>query len=164
LTLSFIVALAEDRAIGRSGDLPWRLPDDLKFFKRTTLGKPMLMGRKTWESLGGLLPKRLHIVVSSRPMELPEGVLHYTDLQKAIARMKEEATDECFVIGGGEVFKQLLPQADRLYLTQVHTTIPDADAFFPELDYSQWQLAWEEDHPADEKHPFSFTFQRWERK
>ena len=162
--LSLIAALDDSSAIGKAGDLPWRLPDDLKFFKRTTMGCPMLMGRKTFESLRGILPGRLHIVLSSKDPALPEGVLHFSELDAALSRLQEEGTEEGFVIGGGEVFRQTLNKADRLYLTQVHTTVEDADAFFPKVDYSLWNLAWEEEHAADEKHPFSFTFQRWDRK
>jgi dihydrofolate reductase len=164
LILSFIVAVDQNFAIGKNGDLPWRLPDDLKFFKRTTMGKPMLMGRKTFESLRGILPGRLHIVVSSQNLSLPEGVLHYTSLDAAIERLKEEGTDEGFIIGGGEIFRQTLEKANRLYLTRVHALVEDADAFFPEVDFSLWNLVWEEEHPADEKHAFPFTFQQWDRK
>lgn len=163
MKLSLIAALDDAFAIGKSGDLPWRLPDDLKFFKRTTLGKPMLMGRKTWESLRGLLPGRLHVVVSSNDLELPEGAVQEKNLEAGVARMQTEGTDEGFVIGGGELFRQLLPQADRLYLTRVHTTVPDTDTFFPHVDFSQWHLAWNERHEADEKHAVPFTFECWER-
>lgn len=163
LTLSLIAALDERFAIGKGGDLPWRLPDDLKFFKRTTMGKPMLMGRKTFESLRGILPGRLHIVVSSQALSLPEGVLQFSNLEKAMERMRSEGADEGFIIGGGEVFRQTLERADRLYLTRVHTVVEGADAFFPEVDFTRWKLAWEEAHAADEKHAFAFTFQQWER-
>ncbi len=163
MSLSLIAALDERGAIGKAGDLPWRLPDDLKFFKRTTMGKPMLMGRKTFESLRGILPGRLHIVLSSQTLSLPEGVVAVRSVEEGIARMKEEGTDEGFVIGGGEVFRQTLPRAHRLYLTRVHTVVEGADAVFPEVDFSAWKLLWEEEHAADEKHVFPFTFQQWER-
>lgn len=164
MTLSLIAALDENLAIGKSGDLPWRLPDDLKFFKRTTMGKPMLMGRKTFESLRGILPGRLHIVLSSQEdLALPEGVVHRRTLDEALQRMQEEDADEGFIIGGGEVFSQTLPRVERLYLTQVRTVAKGADAFFPAVDFSAWKLVWEEEHAADEKHEFPFTFQRWER-
>lgn len=163
--VSFIVALASDRAIGRDNDLPWRLPNDLKFFKKTTLGKPVLMGRKSFESIGSKpLKDRLNIVISSRRQQLPEGVLQYTTLEEGVARMKEEATDEVFIIGGGTIFEQALPIAQRMYLTRVDTTVPDASAWFPEVDFSEWELAWEERHEPDEKHAFAYTFQRWERR
>ncbi len=164
MLLSLIAALDENLAIGKSGDLPWRLPDDLKFFKRTTMGKPMLMGRKTFESLRGILPGRLHIVLSSqKDLRLPEGVVLCHTLNEALARMQQENGEEGYVIGGGEIFTQTISHADRLYLTRVHTAVEEADAFFPAVDFSDWKLAWEEEHAADEKHDFSFTFQAWER-
>lgn len=162
--VSFIVALATDRAIGRHNDLPWRLPEDLKFFKRTTLGKPVLMGRRSYESLRQPLKDRLNIVISSTEQALPEGVLQFRTLEEGIRRMQQEPVDEVFIIGGGMVFRQALPLAQRMYLTRVDTTVPDADAWFPEIDFSDWELVWEERHEADEKHAFPYTFQRWERK
>lgn len=162
--LCFIVALATDRAIGRNNDLPWRLPDDLKFFKKTTLGKPVMMGRKSYESLGQPLKNRLNIVISSRDLSLPEGVLQYRSLQEGIERMRRENTEEMFIIGGGQLFEQTLPLVQRLYLTRVDTVIPDADVFFPEIDFADWHLSWEERHEANEKHAHAFTFQRWDRK
>lgn len=165
MILSLIAALDEAFAIGKSGDLPWRLPDDLKFFKRTTMGKPMLMGRKTFESLRGILPGRLHIVLSSQEhLQLADAVVRRRTLDEALHRMKNEGTEEGCVIGGGEIFKLTLPIADRLYLTRVHTTVDGADAFFPVVDFSHWKLVWEEEHAADEKHAFPFTFQQWERR
>lgn len=164
MRLSLIAALDEASAIGKSGDLPWRLPDDLRFFKRTTMGKPMLMGRKTFESLRGILPGRLHIVLSSqKDLRLPEGVVLCHTLNEALARMQQENVEEGCVIGGGEIFTQTTSRADRLYLTRVHTVVEEADAFFPAVNFSDWKLAWEEEHAADEKHVFPFTFQRWER-
>ncbi|MBS1772560.1 MAG: dihydrofolate reductase [Bacteroidetes bacterium] len=164
MILSAIVAVADNNAIGRDNTLPWHLPDDLKFFKRTTLGKPMLMGRKTFESLGGILKNRLHIVVSrQKDLLLPEGVLLYDNIAEGIARMEQENTDEGFIIGGGVIFEETMHLLDRMYITKVHTTIADAHAFFPHTDHAHWKLVWEENHKADEKHTFSFTFQQLER-
>jgi len=164
MILSAIVAVAEDGAIGRDNQLPWHLPEDLKFFKRTTMGKPVLMGRKTYDSLGKPLPGRLNIVVSNnKDLQLPEGVLLYNDLQKAIERLEEEKNDEVFIIGGGKIFADTIHQLDQLYITRVHTTVPDANAFFPHIDHSQWKLVWEEAHEADEKHAYPFIFQQYKR-
>jgi dihydrofolate reductase len=164
MILSAIVAISDNHAIGRDNQLPWHLPDDLKFFKRTTLGKPMLMGRKTFESLGGVLKNRLHIVVShQKDLQLPEGVLLFNSIKQGIARMEQENTDEGFIIGGGVIFEKTMHMVERLYLTRVHTIIPDAHAFFPHIDHTHWKLAWEEMHQADEKHAYDFTFQQWER-
>lgn len=164
MILSAIVAIADNFAIGKGNDLPWHLPEDLKFFKRTTLGKPVLMGRKTFDSLGRPLKGRLNIVLSSQEsLELPEGVLLCHDLTNAIEQLKAEATEEAFVIGGGRVYEQSLDMLDRLYITRVHTTIEDAEVFFPQFDTEAWELVWEEAHQADEKHQYDYTFQQWNR-
>lgn len=164
MLLSFIAALDESNAIGFAGVMPWHLPDDLKFFKRITMGKPMLMGRKTWESLRGVLPGRPHLVVSSKPMEkLPDGVRHFTSMEEGLKALRSYDVEEGFVIGGGVLFRDLLPQADRLYLTRIHTRVPDADTFFPSVDFSGWKKTSEEHHDADARHAFPFTFQQWDK-
>jgi len=164
MIISFVVAAAENNVIGVDNQLPWRLPEDLRFFKRTTLGKPVVMGRKTWESLGGKpLPSRQNIVLSSKPMMLPEGVLHSTSLEEALNTARESGAAETCIIGGGQIFQAALPLADIIYLTRVHTVIEGGDAHFPTLDATEWKLVWEEPHQADEKNNFDFTFQRWER-
>lgn len=164
MIISAVVAMSENNAIGRNNELPWHLPDDLKFFKKMTLGKPVLMGRNTFESLGKPLVNRLNIVVSTREnLQLPEGVLLYNSLDAAIERMQQEATEEVCIIGGGEIFVQTLDQTDRIYLTRVHTVIDDAHTFFPHLDHTHWKLTWEEQHFKDEKHAYDFTFQQWDR-
>jgi len=156
--------MAENKAIGKDNGLPWHLPDDLKFFKRMTVGKPVLMGRKTFESLGKPLVNRLNIVISSDlGLRLPEGVLLYDNLPDALARLQEEDTDEGCIIGGGIIFEQTMDELDRIYLTRVHTVIEDAHAFFPHMDHAHWKLTWTEEHPADEKHKYSFTFEQWDR-
>lgn len=128
------------------------------------MGKPVLMGRKTFESLGKPLPGRLNVVIShQKDMQLPEGVLLFNQLEAGIKRLEEEQTDEAFIIGGGKIFEETLPQIDRLYITKVHTEIKDADTFFPDIDHSHWKVVWEEAHEADEQHKFSFTFQQLER-
>lgn len=164
MILSSIVAADEKNAIGKDNQLPWHLPNDLKFFKKTTLGKPVLMGRKTFESLGKPLPRRLNIVISKQEdLKLPEGVLHFDTVEDGIKRMEQENVDEGFIIGGGKIFEHAMNDIDRLYLTRVHTTIEAATTFFPEIDHTHWKLVWQEAHPADEKHAFSFTFQQYER-
>lgn len=162
--ISLIVAVSDNNAIGRKNELPWHLPADMKFFKRTTMGKPVVMGRKTYESLGRPLPGRLNIVISGSPnLHLPEGVLLYNNLDKAIERVQQEDVDEAFIIGGGKIFEIALPFIDRMYITRVHGNILDADVFFPAIDHTHWKLVWEEPHPADEHHLYAFTFQQFER-
>jgi dihydrofolate reductase len=160
---SLIVAVAEDGAIGQNNSLPWHLPDDLKFFKRTTLGKPVLMGRKTFQSLGKPLPGRLNVVLSSDiALQVPDGVLLFQDVATALLHIENTGAEEVFIIGGGNIFNQTIQNADKLYITKVHTTIPDADTFFAPIDHTHWKLVWEEPHTSDEKHLFSFTFQLYE--
>ena len=164
MTLSFIVATSDNNAIGVKNELPWRLPEDLKFFKRTTLGKPVIMGRKTYESLGKPLPGRLNIVLSqSGNIELPEGVLLFDSLAEAIERVEDEDVEEAFIIGGGKIFDLAMPYVDRMYITRVHATIDNADAFFPKIDHSHWKMVWEEKHTKDEKHQYDYAFQQYER-
>ncbi len=164
MTLSFIVAASENNAIGINNELPWRLPEDLKFFKRTTMGKPVIMGRKTYESLGRPLPGRLNVVISSSAhLQLPEGTVQAKSISEAIAVAEGEKKDEVFIIGGGKIFADSIHLADRLYITRVHTTISNADTFFPDIDHTHWKLVWQEDHHADDKHAYNYTFQRYER-
>ncbi|MCD6063373.1 MAG: folA [Flavipsychrobacter sp.] len=163
MILSAIVAADEHNAIGKNNQLPWHLPEDLKFFKRTTMGKPVLMGRKTYDSMGKPLPGRLNIVLSRQTgLNLPDGVLLVNDLQDAIKQLETEGTDEAFVIGGGKVFEEAMPLLDRLYFTEVKTTVEGADVFFPHVDHSHWKLVWEEAHTKDEKHAFDYTFKQYE--
>jgi dihydrofolate reductase len=161
---SAIVAIAENYAIGKDNQLPWHLPEDLKFFKRTTMGKPVIMGRKTYDSMGRPLPGRLNIVISrQQDVSLPEGVLLYNDLDAALERIEKEGANEAFIIGGGQIFEMSMNMLDRLYVTTVATVIEDASAYFPHIDHSHWKLVWEEAHEPDEKHKYAYTFQKWER-
>lgn len=163
MIISGIVAVAENNAIGKNNQLPWHLPEDLKFFKRTTIGKPVIMGRKTYETLGKPLPGRLNIVISSQNnLPVAEGVLVYNDIQAALDKAETD-NEEIFIIGGGKIFEETLAEINRLYITVVKTTVADADAFFPHLDHTHWKLVWHEEHQADDKHIYDYTFQHWER-
>lgn len=164
MILSAIVAADEKNAIGKDNQLPWHLPDDLKFFKKTTIGKPVLMGRRTYDSMGGALKGRLNIVLTRQSdLQLPEGVLLVHNLEKGVELLEKENTEEAFIIGGGKVFEESMQLLDRVYLTRVETVIEDAEAFFPHMDHTHWKLAWDEHHTSDEKHKYAFTFQQWER-
>ena len=140
--LSIIVAVSENKAIGRNNQLLWHLPDDLKYFKKITSGSTVIMGRKTWESIGRPLPNRRNIVVS-RKLSLSDAEV-YGSLNDAIDAATKgsvaitERQPEIFIIGGAEIYRQALPLADKVYLTVVNQTISDADTFFPEIDPSQW--------------------------
>ena len=164
MIISLIVAASDNNAIGKKGELPWYQQEDLKYFKKTTFGKPVIMGRKTFESLGKQLPGRLNIVLTKNDeFTVPDGVLQYASLEDAIERVEKEPSEECFIIGGGKIFEVAVAVAERIYLTRVHTSIPDADAFFPQLDHTHWMLVWEEAHGADEKNQYPYTFQKYER-
>lgn len=164
MILSLIVAVADNNAIGINNTLPWHLPEDLKFFKRTTLGKPIIMGRKTFESLGKPLPGRVNMVLShDAGLALPEGVLLFDSMESAIAHAEGLNVEEACVIGGGVIFNQVLDTAERMYITRVHTSVTDADTFFPNIDHTHWKLVWQEQHDADEKHKYGFTFEQYER-
>ncbi len=157
--LSVIVAAADDNAIGKNGDLPWHLSEDLKRFKRLTKGHSLLMGRKTFESLHGVLPKRFHLVVTRDPSYsfVHERVEITTDLASAVKRAKE-SDEEWFLIGGGSLYRALLDQADKLYLTRVHTRIEDADTYFPEIDASIWREVSRSEPVVDEASGLSYEF------
>ena len=133
-----IVAIADNGAIGKNNELLWHISEDLKFFRRTTLGCPVIMGRKTFESIGRPLPKRQNIVVSRRGFEAPEGVTVVGSLEEAY---KAVESPRLFIMGGGQIYAQALPDMDRLIITHVHTIIEDADTFFPAIDPAVWQVA-----------------------
>jgi dihydrofolate reductase len=165
MRLSIVVAIAEDGAIGRGGTLPWKLSADLQYFKRVTMDKPVIMGRKTWEELKGRpLKGRTNIVLSRSLREVPDGVLLRDSLDDAIMAAETEGFEEASVIGGASLFSEAVPKCDVLHTTRVHTKVPDADVFFPEVDYTPFELVWQERHEADEKNEHAYTFQRWERK
>jgi dihydrofolate reductase len=153
--LSLIAALSENGVIGRDNGLPWRLPADLAHFKRLTLGKPMVMGRRTWESLPGLLPGRPHIVVTRSPGYDAPGAQVARGPDEALALAGE--VDEVMLIGGAGLYAAMLPSVARMYLTRVHAEI-DGDAHFPPFDPAAWREVAREDHAADAKNPHAYSF------
>lgn len=163
--LSVIAAMARHRVIGRDNALPWHLPADLQHFKATTLGKPMIMGRKTWESLPGLLPGRPHIVITRDPDYHAEGAQIAHSLPQAInlAAAHMGATGELMLIGGANLYAQALPLADRLYLTEVDAEV-EGDAWFPDVDLSDWSLVSREDHVADARNRYPYRFLSYQRR
>jgi len=163
MRLVLVAALDRDRAIGRGNDLPWRLPDDLKRFKALTLGRPVLMGRRTAESLGRALPGRTNLVLTSAGNVPFEGMRAVASLDEAIAAADAEGADELCVIGGGKVYALTLPRADVLQLTHVDTRVEGADTWFPEWDPAQWRAVWRQAHPADARHAHAFEFVEYHR-
>ena len=162
MIISLLVAMDEQRGIGVDGRLPWHLSDDLKRFKALTMGHHLIMGRKTWESIGRPLPGRITIVVTRNPHYVAEGCLVAHSLEEALALAQAGGEEEAFIIGGGEVFVQALPLADRIYLTRVHT-VSEVDVTFPEFDPEDWTAVESAEHPADGKNDFPTTFQVLER-
>lgn len=164
--LSAIVAMDRHRVIGRDGDLPWRLSSDLKFFKRMTLGKPCLMGRKTWESLPFPLPGRPNLVLTRNPDFKAKGAEIFADMNAMIGRGYELAggigADEIMLIGGAQLYATLLPQCDRLYITRVDAEV-DGDAVFPEIDLQKWQPISEEGPIQGENDDYPFHVVVFER-
>ena len=158
--LVLVAALDRAGAIGRGNDLPWRLPDDLKHFKALTLGKPVLMGRKTAQSLGRALPGRRNLVLTRSGRVPFDGMEAVDSLARAQAAC---AADELMVIGGGEVYALALERASQLHLTHVDTVVDGADAFFPAYDPADWQPAWREAHAADDRHALGFEFVDYRR-
>ena len=155
-----IVAVADDWAIGRDNSLMWHIAEDMKFFRTTTTGCPVIMGRRTWESIGRPLPRRLNIVVS-RSLEAPEGVLVAESLDRAYALAEESGAEKCFVMGGGQIYRQAMESADRLYVTHVHTVIPGADTFFPAIDPAKWVTVEESGMKNDPETGYDFEFKVW---
>ena len=164
MKVSLIVAAAENNAIGKGNQLLWRLPNDLKYFKNVTWALPVAMGRKTYESLSGEpLPGRLNIVITRQADWSVPNVVVVNNLKDAIFVAQQHDYKEIMIAGGGEIYKEALPHADRIYLTRVHAELP-ADTFFPAISSKEWELVSNQDYKADEKHAYDYSFQVWERK
>lgn len=161
MIISLIAAMASNGVIGRDNQMPWHLPADFKHFKALTLGKPIIMGRKTFESIGSRpLPGRTNVVVTRDTAFQAEGCVVVHDVEAALVAEPDAA--EVMIIGGTNLYTQLLPRADRLYLTEVHAEV-EGDASFPPIDCKRWREMSREDHPADARHSHSYSFVRYER-
>jgi dihydrofolate reductase len=158
--ISIIVAASENDVIGRQGELPWRLSDDLKHFKALTMGKPIIMGRKTWESIGRPLPGRQNIVVTRQRGFGADGCDVVASLEDAVTAAGD--ADEIVVIGGSQIYALALPLAQRLYLTRVHADV-EGDASFPAVDATRWCLVADEHHEADDRNEHDFSFRVYDR-
>jgi dihydrofolate reductase len=161
--LSLVVAAAENGVIGRDGDLPWKLPADLQHFKKLTLGKTILMGRKTWQSLGRPLPQRDNWVISRASGFDAPGARVFESLDHALAAADQEKITELMIIGGAQIYAQTLPLAQTLYLTRVHAPI-DGDTVLPEVDASVFVETQRDDHAADERHAHAYSFITLQRR
>ncbi len=163
MIVSLVVAAAENNVIGKDNQLIWHLPNDLKFFKNITWGMVVVMGRKTFEAVNKPLPGRINIVITRQADWTTEGVITATDLNDALKKAAETNCKEVFVIGGGEIYKQSMAIANKIYITRVHAS-PEGDTFFPVIDESQWKLTSNEDFEADAKHAYAYSFQIWKKK
>jgi dihydrofolate reductase len=163
MKLSAIVATDRKGTIGKDGQIPWYLPADLKFFKRTTLGHPVIMGRKTFVSIGRPLPKRTNLVLTRDAFFTATGVVVEHSLADALAHPSVTEAETAFIIGGGELYKQSLELVSTVYLTIVDADIEDGDAFFPKLDPTEWREVWSEGHRPEGKNELAYRFSRWER-
>lgn len=168
MRLALIVAQGRNRVIGNENRLPWYLPEDLRYFKQVTLGKPIIMGRKTYESIGKPLPGRTNIVITRDPDWFAEGVKLSASLEEAVeiaeAQALVDGVDEAVIIGGAQIYAQSLSQVDRLYMTEVDAE-PEGDAWFPEVDYSLWSELARESFPAgDQPNRYPYAFVVYERK
>lgn len=170
--ISIIVAVSDNLAIGRAGDMPWHLKADLKYFKTTTSGNSVIMGRKTWESLGCRpLPNRQNIVVSrtltesnTQNAQSVNAVPAATFVSSLEAALEAATSHEVFIMGGGEIYRQAMPFAERLYITHIHTVVEDADTFFPAIDHTMWQRIDNNNIEQDEASQLSFEFALYQKK
>lgn len=161
MMLSLVVAASSNNVIGRDGGLPWHLPDDLRQFKRLTTGKAVIMGRSTYESIGRPLPDRRNIVMTRNTDYVADGCDVVSSVSEAMDAV--EGAEEVMIIGGGQVYRDFLPLADRIYLTRVQAEV-EGDTYFPEIDEAAWRLVSSEHHAADEKHRYAFDVMVFERR
>ncbi|PSF10522.1 dihydrofolate reductase [Marinobacter fuscus] len=164
---ALIVAMARNRVIGRNNKLPWYLPGDLKYFKQATMGKPIIMGRKTWDSIGRPLPGRMNVVISRNPeWQAPAGTVSAASLKEALIKAEAQAEldggDEVMIIGGGQIYAETLPTVDRMYITRVHADV-DGDAWFPEVNWDEWEEIGREDFSASDNNPYDYSFVVYQR-
>jgi len=161
MTISIIVAVGENNVIGKDNQLLWHLPADLKYFKKLTMGYPIIMGRKTYESIGRPLPGRISIIITRNKSYKAEGCIVVNDLESALNAAK--SYDEAFIIGGAQIYRQALACATKLYLTKVHASF-EGDVFFPDFGDNEWELISTEDNAIDEKNKYPYTFLTFIRK
>ena len=162
MKIAAIAAMSQNRVIGSENQIPWYLQEDFRFFKRTTLNHHIIMGRKTFQSIGKPLPKRTNIVVTRNPFFIASGVITANSLENALSIAAENGETEAFIIGGGTIYEQSLPFLDKIYLTEVETEI-SGDTFFPKLDFDEWQSSEVMSHPKDNKNDFNFTIKEFKR-
>jgi len=166
MIVSLIAAISENYVIGKDRGMPWNMPADLKYFYRITKGHHVIMGRKTFNEYGVSkpLPDRTNIIVSRDPEFKAEGTIVAKNIEEALKIAAASGESEVFIIGGGEIYRQSMLIADKLYITLIHTRIEDGDTFFPQIDPHQWELVMDEWHEKDEKNPFDYSFRVYQRR
>ncbi|MCB9080806.1 MAG: dihydrofolate reductase [Lewinellaceae bacterium] len=162
MIVSAIVAMAQNRVIGNDQDIPWHLSGDLQFFKKTTLNHHVIMGRLTFQAIGRPLPKRTNIIVTRDPFFLANDCIVVHSVEEGLQIALDNGETEAFIIGGAQIYQQSMPYWDQIYLTQVEATV-SGDAFFPEIDPSEWRQLYQQRQPADDRNDFPYTFKRFER-
>ena len=163
MIISLIVAASENNAIGKDNKLLWHLPEDLKFFKNTTWGMPVIMGRKTFEAMGKSLAGRTNIVITSNKDWKAEGAAVVQNIDEALKAAEATGAKEAFITGGGEIYKQTMDIADKIYMTRIHAKI-EGDTYFPPIDPSVWEIVFNKELKADEKHKYDINFETWQKK
>lgn len=162
--ISLLVAMDRNRVIGLDGDMPWNLPNDLKYFKEKTMNHTIIMGRKTFTSLGRVLPKRKHVVLTrNMNLGLPEEVVLIHDIEEIKNINHQNPDEEYFVIGGGKIFEQVLPFADRMYITLIDEEF-EGDVYFPKFDEKEWKLVSDKKGEKNERNPYNYTYLQYDRK
>lgn len=162
MIVSAIVATAKNNVIGKNNDIPWYLPADLKYFKKTTLNHHIIMGRKSFQSIGKPLPKRTNIVITRNPFFIASNCIMSTSVEEALSIAQDNGETEAFIIGGGQIYELSKSYWDKLYLTEVDLEV-DGDIFFPQLNQDEWKLISSEHHEPDEKNEHPYTFKIFER-
>ena len=160
-TISAIAAISENRVIGNENKLMWDIPEDTKYFRETTKNHPIIMGRKTFESIGVLKDRTSIVITRNKDYKVPDGCLLASSVDDALSKTKND--DEAFIIGGEEIFRQSMDIADKIYLTRIHQSF-EGDAFFPELDATKWELVSKEDRQPDEKNLYLYSFLEYRKK
>jgi dihydrofolate reductase len=163
MIVSAIVAVAGNGVIGKDNGIPWYLPADLKYFKRITLNHHVIMGRKTFESIGRPLPKRTNIIISRNPFFIASNCLTASSVEEALSIAEDNGEEEAFIIGGGQIYASAMPYLDRIFLTQVELEV-EGEVRFPALDMKEWRLVSSESHPADEQNEYGYSFKVYERR
>ena len=163
MTITSIVAFSENLVIGVDNDLPWHLPNDLKYFKKRTTNHTIIMGRNTYESIGKPLPNRQNIIISPNPNYKVDGARVFESIEMAIQYCESKAKDEVFFIGGAQIYNECIQWSDKLYITRVHTHIENGFGFFPTIDWKYWELTEKEEQQHDEKNAFDHTFETYLR-